>query len=206
MTRIPTLLMVSLLSAGAAFAQTAPPTQASIRAVMNRVHGYLLTATPLRPINGDTGAAVSLDNMPRNVALARTTMPITTYEWGVTYAGMLSATSVTGDQRYRNYVNTRLTGIARIAAHMRANYPTANFDTYPSAVSGSNTLRRVLFPQNLDDSGSMCAAMVKAQRAGITTLRPWIDNYANWVSTRQFRLSDGTFARTPSQIPPPPRL
>ena len=72
MARVLTLLMVSLLSAGAAFAQTAPPTQASIREVMNRVHGYLLTATPLRPINGDTGAAVSLDNMPRNVALGRT--------------------------------------------------------------------------------------------------------------------------------------
>jgi rhamnogalacturonyl hydrolase YesR len=37
--------------------------------------------------------------------------------------------------------------------------------------------------------------MVKAHRAGITNLRPWIDNYANWVSTRQFRLSDRTFAR-----------
>ena len=72
MARVLTLLMVSLLSAGAAFAQTAPTTQASIREVMNRVHGYLLTATPLRPINGDTGAAVSLDNMPRNVALGRT--------------------------------------------------------------------------------------------------------------------------------------
>jgi rhamnogalacturonyl hydrolase YesR len=196
MARAPTLLMVSLLSAGAAFAQTAPPTQASIREVMNRVHGYLLAATPLRPINGDTGAAVSLDNMPRNVALGRTDMRITTYESGVMYAGMLRATTVTSDQRYRNYVNTRLTGLARMAAHMRANYPTATFDTYPSSVTGSNySLRRVLFPQNLDDSGSMCAAMIKAQRAGIANLRPWIDNYANWVSTRQFRLSDGTFAR-----------
>ena len=109
---------------------------------------------------------------------------------------MLRATTVTGDPRYRTYVNTRLTGIARMAAHMRANYPTATFDTYPSSVSGgSYSLRRVLFPQNLDDSGSMCAAMIKAHRAGIANLRPWIDNYANWVSTRQFRLSDGTFAR-----------
>ena len=196
MARVPTLLIVSLLSAGAAFAQTAPPTQESIREVMNRVHGYLLTATPLRPINGATGAAVSLNNMPRNVALGRTDMRITSYEWGVTYAGMLHATSVTGDQRYRAYVNTRLTGLARMAAHMRANYPTATFDTYPSSVSGSSySLRSVLFPQNLDESGSMCAAMIKANRAGITNLRPWSDNYANWVSTRQFRLSDGTFAR-----------
>jgi unsaturated rhamnogalacturonyl hydrolase len=164
---------------------------------MTRVHGYLLTATPLRPINGATGAAVSLDAMPTNVALAGTAMHIDTYEWGVTYTGMLRATEVTGDSRYRAYADERLTGLARMAAHMRANYPTATFDTYPSNVSGSFSLRRVLFPQNLDDSGSMCAAMIKADRAGIASgaLRPWIDNFANWVSTQQFRLADGTFAR-----------
>jgi rhamnogalacturonyl hydrolase YesR len=164
---------------------------------MSRVHGYLLTATPLRPINGDTGAAASLDDMPRNVALAHTDMHLETYESGLTYAGMLRATEVTGDTRYRAYVDERLSGLARMAAHMRANYPTATFDTYPSSVSGSFSLRRVLFPQDLEDSGSMCAAMIKADRAGIANgeLRPWIDNFANWVSTRQFRLPDGTFAR-----------
>jgi unsaturated rhamnogalacturonyl hydrolase len=194
MSRVPTLLMVSLLSAGAAFAQTAPPTQASIREVMNRVHGYLLTAAPLRPINGETGAAVSLNNMPRHVALARTTFRIDSYEWGVTYAGMLQATQNTGDQRFRTYAQNRLYGLQRMAAHMRANYPNATADTYPLPVSGVS-IRRVLHPQNLDESGSMCAAMVKASRAGINNLRPWIDNYSNWVSTQQFRLADGTFAR-----------
>jgi rhamnogalacturonyl hydrolase YesR len=198
MARILTLFLVSLLGAPATFAQTTPPTEASIREVMNRVHGYLLTATPLRPINGDTGAAVSLNNMPQNVALARTTMTIQTYESGVMYSGMLRAWQATGDTRFRTYVNDRLTGIARMAAHMRANYPTATFDTYPTSTSGSlYSLRRMLFPQNLDDSGSMCFAMARAHRAGIGSgsLRTWIDNYANWVSTRQFRLTDRTFAR-----------
>jgi rhamnogalacturonyl hydrolase YesR len=160
------------------------------------VYGYLRTAAPLRPINGDTGAAVSLVDMPKNVALARTTLRINTYESGVTYAGLLLATKYTGNLSYRAHVNTRLAGLAVMAVHMRANYPTATFDTFPTSVSGSTySLRRMLFPQTLDDSGSMCAAMIKADRAGITRLRPWIDNYANWVSTRQFRLPDGTFAR-----------
>lgn len=196
MTRIPTLLMVSLLSAGAAFAQTAPPTQESISKVMNRVYAYLKTAAPLRPINGDTGAAVSLLDMPRNVALERTAVRINTYESGLTYAGLLLATKYTGDVRYYAHVNTRLAGLAVMAVHMRAAYPTATYDTYPSSVSGNiYSLRQMLFPQSLGDSGSMCAAMIKAQRNGIARLRPWIDNYANWVSTRQFRLPDGTFAR-----------
>jgi rhamnogalacturonyl hydrolase YesR len=188
--------MVSLLSAGAAFAQTAPPTQESISKVMNRVYAYLKTAAPLRPINGDTGAAVSLLDMPRNVALEGTAVRINTYESGLTYAGLLLATKYTGDVRYYAHVNTRLAGLAVMAVHMRAAYPTATYDTYPSSVSGSiYSLRQMLFPQSLGDSGSMCAAMIKAQRNGIARLRPWIDNYANWVSTRQFRLPDGTFAR-----------
>ena len=195
MSRALTLLTFSLLCAGAAVAQTPPPTQASITEVMNRVHGYLLTATPLRPVNGDTGAAVTLDTMPKNVALAKTAMHIDTYEWGVTYSGMLSATQVTGDQRYKAYVNERLTGIARMAAHMRANWPGVTFDTYPANASGTFSLKRVLFPQNLDDSGSMCAAMIKANNAGIPNLRPVFDVYVNWVKQKQFRLADGQFAR-----------
>jgi rhamnogalacturonyl hydrolase YesR len=188
--------MVSLLSAGTAFAQTAPLTQESISKVMNRVYAYLKTAAPLRPINGDTGAAVSLLDMPRNVALERTAVRINTYESGLTYAGLLLATKYTGDVRYYAHVNTRLAGLAVMAVHMRAAYPTATYDTYPSSVSGNiYSLRQMLFPQSLGDSGSMCAAMIKAQRNGIARLRPWIDNYANWVSTRQFRLPDGTFAR-----------
>jgi len=196
MSRTLTLLMVSLLSASATFAQSTAPTQDSIREVMNRVHGYLLTATPLRPINGDTGAAVSLDNMPKNVALAKTDIHVDTYEWGVTYTGMLRASQVTGDQRYKAYVADHLTGLARMAAHMKANYPTATYDTYPSSVSGSSySLRRWLFPQSLDDSGSMCAAMNKASNAGVADLRPWVDIRARWVKSLQFRLSDATFAR-----------
>jgi unsaturated rhamnogalacturonyl hydrolase len=198
MARALVLLMVSLLAASASFAQTATPTEASIREVMNRVHGYLLTATPLRPINGDTGAAVSLDNLPRNVSLARTTMPIYQYESGVMYSGVLRAWQATNDARFRTYVNDRLTGLARMATHMRTNHPTATFETYPTSVSGNTySLRRVLFPQNLDDSGSMCFALARAHRAGLGNgaLRPWIDNYVNWVASRQFRLGDGTFAR-----------
>jgi unsaturated rhamnogalacturonyl hydrolase len=196
MARALTLLMISLFGASATFAQT--PTEASIREVMNRVHSYLVTATPLRPINGDTGEVVTLDTMPKNVAFARTDMHIDTYEWGVTYSGMLLATQATGDQRYRNYTSERLNGIARMAAHMRANYPTATYDTFPTSVSGGSfSLRRELFPQSLDDSGSMCAAMIKAHRSGMGSgaLRPQIDTWARWVKSLQYRLSDATFAR-----------
>ena len=160
MARITTLLIFSLLSSSAAFAQSAPPTQASVIEVMNRVWNYLLTAAPLRPVDATTGAKVSLDNMPKNVALGQTTLRIDSYEWGVTYAGMLQATQFTGYQRYRNYTNNLLGGLARLTANMRANYPGVTFDTYPSALSSTYSLRRVLFPRIPDEAGAQCSATI----------------------------------------------
>src|SRR4051812_47075452 len=186
MARVPTLLILSLLSAGSAFAQTAPTTVTSIRTVLNRVHGYLLTAAPLRPVDATTGAAVSLDNMPKNVALGPTTLHIDSYEWGVTYAGMFQATDIiTGDFRFRAYARTNINGLARMAAHMRANYPDATADNFPAALRGTYSLRPVLFPRIPDEAGAQCSAMIKASRApGMENLRPLIDIYANWMSTQ----------------------
>lgn len=196
MARLPTLLMVSLLSSGAAFAQSTPISINSIRVVMNRVHSYVLTAAPLRPANGDTAEPVSLDNMPKNVALGQTTLRIDSYEWGVTYAGMLQATDFTSDLRFRSYVRTNINGLARMAAHMRANYPDATADNFPPDSNSTNSLRRVLFPRIPDEAGAQCSAWIKASRVpNMTNLRPLIDTYSNWMSTQQYRLSDGTLAR-----------
>jgi unsaturated rhamnogalacturonyl hydrolase len=65
-----------------------------------------------------------------------------------------------------------------------------------SAQQSNNPVRSVLDPRALDDAGSMCAAMIKTLNAGgKPTLRSYIDNYINYISTKQLRLSDGTLAR-----------
>jgi unsaturated rhamnogalacturonyl hydrolase len=175
----------------------APATEEQIRALLERVHAYLLEASPIRPIDADTGDNAPPGKLPEHVALARTDLLIATYEWGVTYAGMLRTAEVTGDARYRDYTNERVSAIATLAAHAKTHLPPgttrANF---PAAKNGFG-LRGVLLPHALDDSGAMCAALVKAERAGLgdKQLRPWIDNYADWVTNKQFRLKDGTLAR-----------
>ena len=181
MARIPTLLMVSLLSAGAAFAQTAPPTQDSILDVLNHVyalstHGGPATAHQWR--HGRRGIARQHAEERR----AGSHRPrINTYESGVTYAGLLLATKYTGELRYRAHVNTRLAGLARYGAAHAGRLPDGDLrDVSEIRVRRLYSLRPMIFPQNLDESGAMCAAMIKAQRPGITRLRPWIDNYANW--------------------------
>lgn len=176
----------------------APATADEIKAVLGRVLGYLETASPIKVvkvIGPNTREPVTdLARLSGNVAFDRTDFLITSYEWGVTYSGMLLAAEVTGDVRYRDYVASRLHAIATVAAHLKTLPPPAAELTGPQRMFA---LRPVLRPQSLDDSGSMGVAFIKAARAGIEPgrLRPWIDNYLSWISTGQFRLADGTLAR-----------
>jgi rhamnogalacturonyl hydrolase YesR len=176
----------------------APATADEIKAVLGRVLGYLETASPIKVvkvIDRNTREPVAdLTRLSGNVAFDRTDFLITSYEWGVTYAGMLLAAEVTGDTRYRDYAAARLQAIATVAAHLKTLPPPATEATGPQRMFA---LRPVLRPQSLDDSGSMAAAFIKAARAGVepAQLRPWIDNYLTWISTGQFRLADGTLAR-----------
>jgi rhamnogalacturonyl hydrolase YesR len=169
-----------------------------MRKTLDRVLAYVEQAAPVQVIDGDTGAPVTdLARLPPKVALARTDLQILTYEWGVTYAGMLRSAQATGDERYRRYVDDRLTAIARLAAHARQNLPPGT--THANYVPSTHglALRSILLPGRLDDAGAMCAAFIKAELAGLgnKTLRPWIDNYVQYVATKQFRLQDGTLAR-----------
>jgi rhamnogalacturonyl hydrolase YesR len=146
-------------------------------------------------INRDTKELVTdFAHLPPNVAFDRTVFLITSYEWGVTYSGMLLAAEATGDVRYKNYTADRVAAIATVAAHLRAQ---PALPTEPAGPQRMFLLRPVLAPQSLDDAGSMCVAFIKASRAGVhpEELRPWIDNYVKWISTGQFRLADGTLAR-----------
>jgi rhamnogalacturonyl hydrolase YesR len=172
-----------------------PASPGKIKAVLDRVLAYLELASPVRVVNRDNDEPVAdLAHLPANAGLAHTDFLLTSYEWGVTYSGMLHAAEVTGDTRYRDYASTRLGAIATLAAHLRQQPAPA---VEPAGASRTLSLRPVLHPQSLDDCGSMCAAMIKASRAGVSpgALRPWIDNYMAWITAGQYRLPDRTLAR-----------
>jgi rhamnogalacturonyl hydrolase YesR len=175
-----------------------PATIEQITASLEHVRAYLETASPIQALNGDTGEPVpDLSKLPEHVALARTDFQILTYEWGVTYAGMLLAAQTTGDTRYRSYTEARLSAIALLAAQTKANpLPLIPGPDNQRPKFGIG-LRSIVAPRSLDESGAMCAALIKAYQAGLAreALRPWIDNYVRFVSTGQYRLKDGTLAR-----------
>lgn len=161
--------------------------------VLNRVADYLDAVTPARLINSKTKADITdFKQLNSESIFAPGDFRLTSYEWGVTYAGMLLAGAATGEQRFTDYTGQRLKLLADIAPHYRA-----QMHSNPQAAS---PIRPVLEPHALDDAGAMAAAMIKASRAGIKAdLRPLIDNYLGYISNKEFRFSDGTLARNRPQ-------
>src|SRR4026208_499783 len=159
-----------------------------IAAVLNRVHAYLDPVTPAAFVNSKTNEVLTdLTKIDEHTTLKPGDFRIVSYEWGVTYAGMLLASEATGDPRFRNYTETRLKFIADAIPFFRRT-------TEAHADWGTRLpLRNLLAPRALDDCGAMCAAMIKANRSGSkANLLPLIENHINYIMTREHRLQDGT--------------
>lgn len=162
--------------------------------VLNRVYTYLDTTTPAQLIDRQTEQPiVDLAKFNPNAIIKPGDYRLTSYEWGVTYAGMLLASEATGDPRYADYTNKRLAFLASLIPYFRA-----QVDANPQA---NTPLRAMLAPHALDDAGAMAAAMIKATRAGgvKTDLRPQINTYLDYITKKEHRLADGTLARNRPQ-------
>ena len=166
-----------------------PPTVEKVTEVLHRVLGYLESTTPARIVDRRTGQEITDPaKLGADAVVEPGAFRITSYEWGVVYSGMLLAGETTGEPRFTDYVSRRLRVVAELAAHYRA-HPVPD-----------GPLRSVLEPRALDDAGSLCAAMIKATRAGVAAdQRPMIDNFIGFISTKEFRLPDGTLARNRPQ-------
>lgn len=169
------------------------PSTEKVKATLDRVLNYLETVTPAQFANRKTGDAFQLTSSPdTNVTFKQGDFRLTSYEWGVTYAGMTRIGEITGDERYTNYTKERLNFLAAAYASFKKLY-----DQYPKP---SNPMRQPVAPHALDDVGAMCAAMIKEyRRSKEASLRPVIDAYMAYVSTKEYRLADGTLARNRPQ-------
>lgn len=167
----------------------APPAPAAVKQVLDRVLQYLDGATPAQYVNKSTGAVVAdLKTADTNTIFKPGDFRLTSYEWGVTYSGMLQAGAATGDKRYTEYTTRR---VQLLADGVPVFKPL--FEKYRTR---TNPLRSVIDPHALDDAGALCAAMIKTERQGVVkNLRPVIDNFIQYISTKEFRFPDGTLAR-----------
>ncbi len=166
------------------------PAVSNVTEVLNRIYNYLNAVTPAQFVDKRTGKVISdITNADTNIILKQGDFRLTSYEWGVTYSGMLQAGEATGDAKFTNYTKDRLNFIAGAVP--------AFYSLYERFPNPANPLRQPVAPHALDDAGAVCAAMIKTLRSGgNANLRPVIDNLINYISTKEFRLPDGTLART----------
>ncbi len=157
--------------------------------VLDRIFAYLDGATPAKMIDSLTGKEIEVfSQLDENSWFKPGDFRLNSYEWGVTYAGMLLAGEVTGDLKYTDYTVKRLDFLAHVSTRYRL---------LAAQSPGMMTpVESILNPHALDDAGAMCAAMIKTLRAGLSNeLQPMIDNYIDFISNKEFRLDDGTLAR-----------
>ena len=206
------ILFIALLLANAAYAQrpndvTAPlhllqpdyptpykaPAIPAVKATLDKVFNYLDSVTPAQLVSRGSNAVVSsLNSVDTNTIVRPGDYRLTSYEWGVTYIGMLEAGAATGDTKYTDYTKKRVDFIAASVpafANLYRQYPKSN-----------NPFRQPIAPHALDDAGAVCAAMIKTVRlTGNASARPLIDKFIDYISNKEFRLTDGTLARNRPQ-------
>jgi rhamnogalacturonyl hydrolase YesR len=168
------------------------PTVAAITADLLRVRDYLDSVTPTRVVSSKTGQPIADLSAPVADAIvepAQGDFTITSYEMGVVHAGLIKARQATGDARFTAMTERHLDFFGKMLPYFKAQQ--AQF-----GLEKSNSYGRLLDPHSLDDSGSMCAAMIRARFAKIgPDLSPIIATCSGWVADKQVRLKDGTLAR-----------
>jgi rhamnogalacturonyl hydrolase YesR len=165
-----------------------------IKAYVDKVFNYIASVTPAQMIDKQSGNVVTdVEKANGNTELEHGDFSITSYEWGVTYSALLSASKIFGEKKYADYVKERFSFIAKWA-------PVIKKLKDEGAYSKNYPLRQPIDPRALDDAGAMCAAMIKATRNGINSdLKSQIQTYIDWVAKKQYRLADGTLARNRPQ-------
>ena len=166
------------------------PQKENVKAVLDRVYNFLEANTASKVVNKkDNSEVTNFKKIDGNIVFEKGAFRLTSYEWGVTYAGMLLTTQATADKKYENYVDKRL----QLIADLYANTNEKNLEGSP--------IHSVIKPHALDDAGALCAAFIKAKKMGLkVNIDPVINNLITYISEKQQRLSDGTLARNRPQM------
>ena len=165
------------------------PKVMNVEQTIKRVLNYITEETPAVLIDSKTGREVrQKKDISEDTQLKQGGFRLTSYEWGVTYSGVLAAYEATGDKSYKDYVDSRMRLLAEAAPAFKA--------LYKKGKKIDGNMRRVVDPHALDDAGAVCASMIKARLSdNALPLDGVIGNYIDYIMNKEYRLADGTFAR-----------
>ena len=167
------------------------PTEAEIKAVLDRIRDHVVRSTPYRIIDTATGLPVTDFSKPTKTAGVdnrKGEFNDWTYSMGVVLAAMLQVTEVTGDTSFQDYTFKNFDFIFEHLPYFRQQ--AKEFGPQGRGFG------RLLDMRELDHCGAIGAALIKtfAKRPD-PRYKEGIDLAATHILTRQLRLSDGTLAR-----------
>ena len=167
------------------------PTEAEIKAALDRIRDHFVRSTPYRIIDTATGEPISDFSKPvRTAGVDNRNGEFNdwSYSMGVVLAAMLQVTEVTGDTTFQDYT---FRNFDFIFTHLP--YFKEQAKAFGPQGRGYG---RLLDMRELDHCGAIGAALIKANATRPDPrYKEGIDLAAAHILTRQLRLPDGTLAR-----------
>ena len=118
------------------------PTIPEVKSLLDRIFHYLDSVTPTQFVDRRSGKVVTdLTTIDTNTILKRGDYRLTSYEWGVTYSGMIRVGEVTGDAKFTDYTNSRVNFISGAIPSFKSLW-----DKYPQT---NNALKQPVFPEEM---------------------------------------------------------
>jgi len=167
------------------------PSEAEVKAALDRIRDHFVNSTPYRIIDTATGQPITDFSKPSKSAGIDTRngeFNDWSYSMGVVLAAMLQVTEVTGDTTFQDYT---FKNFDFIFTHL------PYFEAQAREFGPQNRgYGRMLDMRELDHCGAIGAALIKANtKRPDPRYREGIDLAATHILTRQLRLPDGTLAR-----------
>lgn len=167
------------------------PTEAGIKTKLDAVLERFVRSTHYEVVDTGTGKPIgdlTTPVMNAGIDNAQGEFIDWTYTMGVVHSGMLQVTEVTGDPRYRAYTLKNFDFIFD-----RLGYFEQQAKLFGAQPRG---YRRLIEMRELDDCGSIGAALIKAYNLKQDPrYRAAIAKTDDHISHKQLRLADGTLAR-----------
>lgn len=167
------------------------PTEAEIKADLDRILAYYVRSTPDQIVDTTTGKPVTDKSHPVKSAGVNSGMGEFgdwTYSNGVALAGMLQASAATGDPQFQNYTLKVFDFIFDHEPYFRA-----QAKEFGPQHAGYGRLMQM---QQLDDCGAIGSALVKAYALKHDPrYLAAINQVAEFITQKQMRMPDGTLAR-----------
>ena len=167
------------------------PSEAEIKAVLDRIRDHFVRSTPYHIIDTATGQPLTDLATPIKTAgidNRKGEFNDWTYSMGVVLAAMVQVTEVTGDQTFQDYAVRNFNFIFEHLPYFRAQAKAFGLQSYG--------YRRLIEMRELDDCGAIGAALIRTYaKKPDPRYKEGIDLAATHILTWQFRLPDGTLAR-----------